>query len=77
MSKSEGRRIPGWIASIVEQLELERKTPVSVEEIFSLSTLSPSAVREAVSELTKLGWLRPVGLRGVLPLWRPVAGVAC
>lgn len=64
MNATEVRYIPRWLAAIVQELELERPTLVSVDDVRRLATLRPSAVRQAISELVQLGWLRPVGVRG-------------
>ncbi len=64
MSTREARYIPRWLAPIVQELELEKATLVRVDEVQRLTPLRPSAVRQAISELARLGWLRPVGVRG-------------
>ncbi len=61
------RSIPPSLAPLVEQLELERPTTVSVRQITELiaRTEMRTPPRVAIQRLAARGWLLPTGIRGV------------
>lgn len=65
MNDIDIRYIPRWLASIVQSLELEQKKLVSVDDIQNLRSASRAAARHAIATLVRLGWLRPIGARGM------------
>ncbi len=60
-----GRSIPGWLASIVQEFELNAQALVTVEDVLcARPDLSRPVARRALAELVRRGWLRPLGVRG-------------
>jgi predicted transcriptional regulator of viral defense system len=61
------RSIPQALAPLVEQLELERPSVVSVQQITELiaRTAMRTPPRVAIQRLAARGWLLPTGVRGV------------
>lgn len=61
------RSIPASLAPLVELLELERPTPLSVRQIAELiaRTEMRTPTRVAIQRLAARGWLLPSGIRGV------------
>ncbi len=64
MNDADTRYIPRWLAAIVQFLELEQKKLVSVDDVQYLRPVSRAAARHAIATLVRLGWLRPIGVRG-------------
>lgn len=59
------RSIPKWLAPIVQELELAQRPIISVDDIQrARPLLARSVVRQAITELVRRGWLRPLGIQG-------------
>jgi predicted transcriptional regulator of viral defense system len=61
------RSLPGWLAPVVEQLELDQPSTVTVEELRAiLDSLEISTSANVVAQrLRERGWLLSTGVRGV------------
>ncbi len=60
------RSLPPWLAPAVQQMELNNKLIVTLDEVHTyLPKLDRPRVRTAVSQLIARGWLHPTGVRGV------------
>jgi len=61
----EGRPIPGWLAGVVQEFELDARVLVTVEDVLrARPDLSRPVARRALAELVRRGWLHPTGVRG-------------
>ena len=59
------RSVPGWLASVIQELELDRSTLVTVEDVQrARPDLDRAVARRAITDLVRRGWLRPIGRRG-------------
>jgi hypothetical protein len=58
------RSIPQWLASIIQEFELNRPAFVTVDNLRHSMPKAPDTVRQAVRELVRRGWLKPLGARG-------------
>lgn len=59
------RSVPGWLAGVIQELELDRSTLVTVDDIQrARPDLDRAVARRAITDLVRRGWLRPIGMRG-------------
>jgi len=59
------RAIPGWLAAIVEALELDQKRLVTLGDVRAIRPdLDRAAAHKAVEQLIRLGWLHRTAVRG-------------
>ena len=60
------RSIPPWLASVVQDLELQGNTLVTVDDIQrARPDLDQATARLGLAYLVRRGWLQPSGVRGV------------
>lgn len=67
MMSNMTRSIPAWLAPVVEQLELDQPSTVTVAELREILASIGSSARAAdvARRLRERGWLLPTGVRGV------------
>lgn len=59
------RTIPAWLAPIVQELELNSQSLVTIDDVQrGRPDLTRAEVRRGITDLVRRGWLRPVGVRG-------------
>lgn len=65
MSAEATRAIPGWLAAVVQELELGGGHLVTLDDVArARPELDRALVRQGIAQLVRRGWLRPVGVRG-------------
>ena len=66
-SEATPRHIPQWVASAVAEFEMFGKEVVSVRDIAGALAVTPDSrrLKNAVHDLVRLGWLRPLPTRGL------------
>lgn len=65
MSVDDARPIPGWLAKLVQALELADAKLVTVDDIQRVKPqLDRRTVRRAITDLVRRGWLQSTGARG-------------
>lgn len=67
MMSNMTRSLPGWLASVVEQLELDQPSTVTVDELRAMleSTGISTSASVVAQRLRERGWLLATGVRGV------------
>lgn len=64
-SPSPSRSIPSWLAPVIQELELNGATLVTVEDIQrARPELDRAVARLGLAQLVARGWLHPTGVRG-------------
>ena len=59
------RSIPGWLAAVIQDLELNGSRLVTVDDIQRVRPdLDRAVARQGIASLVRRGWLRPIGVRG-------------
>lgn len=59
------RSIPGWLAAVVQDLELGGERLITLDDVArARPELDRAVARQGLAELVRRGWLRPVGVRG-------------
>lgn len=58
------RSIAPWLAPVIQELELTRPAFVTADELRRIMAKAPGTVRQAIRELVRRGWLKPLGARG-------------
>lgn len=67
MMSNMTRSLPGWLAPVVEQLELDQPSTVTVDELRAMleSTGISTSASVVAQRLRERGWLLATGVRGV------------
>lgn len=59
------RSVPGWLADLIQTLELEQARLVTVDDIHRAQpNLDRAVARWAITDLVRRGWLRPIDVQG-------------